>query len=43
MLLQPSTMMFQPPTLIAMALVAIVIASLAAMFFSYVTGEGPAS
>ena len=43
MLLQPSTMMFQPPTLIEMVLVAIVLASLAAMFFTYVAGEGPAS
>ena len=34
-------MLFQPPTLIAVTLAAIVIAGIVAMFFIYATGEGP--
>ena len=34
-------MLFQPPTLIAITLAAIVIAGTVAMFFIYATGEGP--
>jgi hypothetical protein len=34
-------MLFQPPTLIAITLAAIVIAGIVAMFFIYATGEGP--
>jgi len=36
-------MLLQPPTLIAITLAAIVIASIVAMFFYYATGEGPGS
>jgi len=34
-------MLLQPPTFIAIALAAIVIASIVAMLFVYASGEGP--
>ena len=36
-------MLLQPPTLLAMTLAAIIIATLVATFFMYATGEGPGS